>query len=125
MIKKLTENNFLQYALNNYDNPSCATLEEFEDDLKKFLYLNKLLQRYKKNEDLRERLILNHIIVIYNLWGNAATEMLFHKVEEEHWSSLIVFLTYLGRLTEFITGTSVRATSLTNDEKIVEILREI
>ena len=125
MIKKLTENNFLQYALNNYDNPSCATLEEFEDDLKKFLYLNKLLQRYKKNEDLRERLILNHIIVIYNLWGNAATEMLFHKVEEEHWSSLIVFLTYLGRLPEFIQGTSVRATSLTHDEKIVEILREI
>ena len=125
MIKKLTENNFLQYALNNYDNPSCATLEEFEDDLKKFLYLNKLLQRYKKNEDLRERLILNHIIVIYNLLGNAATEMLFHKVEEEHWSSLIVFLTYLGRLPEFIPGTSVRATSLTHDEKIVEILREI
>ena len=125
MIKKLTENNFLQYALNNYDNPSCATLEEFEDDLKKFLYLNKLLQRYKKNEDLRERLILNHIIVIYNLWGNAATEMLFHKVEEEHWSSLIDFLTYLGRLPEFIPGTSVRATSLTHDEKIVEILREI
>ena len=125
MIKKLTENNFLQYALNNYDNPSCATLEEFEDDLKKFLYLNKLLQRYKKNEDLRERLILNNIIVIYNLWGNAATEMLFHKVEEEHWSSLIVFLTYLGRLPEFIPGTSVRATSLTHDEKIVEILREI
>ena len=125
MIKKLTENNFLQYALNNYDNPSCATLEEFEDDLKKFLYLNKLLQRYKKNEDLRERLILYHIIVIYNLWGNAATEMLFHKVEEEHWSSLIVFLTYLGRLPEFIPGTSVRATSLTHDEKIVEILREI
>ena len=125
MIKKLTENNFLQYALNNYDNPSCATLEEFEDDLKKFLYLNKLLQRYKKNEDLRERLILNHIIVIYNLWGNAATEMLFHKVEEAHWSSLIVFLTYLGRLPEFIPGTSVRATSLTHDEKIVEILREI
>ena len=125
MIKKLTENNFLQYALNNYDNPSCATLEEFEDDLKKFLYLNKLLQRYKKNEDLRERLILNHIIVIYNLWGNAATEMLFHKVEEEHWSSLTVFLTYLGRLPEFIPGTSVRATSLTHDEKIVEILREI
>ena len=125
MRKKLTENNFLQYALNNYDNPSCATLEEFEDDLKKFLYLNKLLQRYKKNEDLRERLILNHIIVIYNLWGNAATEMLFHKVEEEHWSSLIVFLTYLGRLPEFIPGTSVRATSLTHDEKIVEILREI
>ena len=125
MIKKLTENNFLQYALNNYDNPSCATLEEFEDDLKKFLYLNKLLQRYKKNEDLRERLILNHIIVIYNLWGDAATEMLFYKVDEEHWSSLIVFLTYLGRLPEFIPGTSVRATSLTHDEKIVEILREI
>ena len=125
MIKKLTENNFLQFALNNYDNPSCATLEEFEDDLKKFLYLNKLLQRYTKNKDLRERLILNHIIVIYNLWGDAATDMLFHKVDEEHWSALIVFLTFLGRLPVFIPGTTIRSTSLEHDEKIVEILREI
>ena len=125
MSKKLTENNFLQFALNNYDNPSCATLEEFEDDLKKFLYLNKLLQRYTKNKDLRERLILNHIIVIYNLWGDAATEMLFYKVDEEHWSSLVVFLTFVGRLPEYIPGTSVRATSLEHDENIVNILREI
>ena len=125
MIKKLTENKFLQFALNNYDNPSCATLEEFEDDLKKFLYLNRLLQRYKKNKDLRERLILNHIIVIYNLWGDAASEMLFHKVDEEHWSALIVFLTYLGRLPEYIPGTSTRSTSLKHDKDIVEILREI
>ena len=125
MIKKLTENKFLQFALNNYDNPSCATLEEFEDDLKKFLYLNRLLQRYKKNKDLKERLILNHIIVIYNLWGDAATEMLFHKVDEEHWSALIVFLTYLGRLPEYIPGTSTRSTSLKHDKDIVEILREI
>ena len=125
MIKKLTENKFLQFALNNYDNPSCATLEEFEDDLKKFLYLNRLLQRYKKNKGLRERLILNHIIVIYNLWGDAATEMLFHKVDEEHWSALIVFLTYLGRLPEYIPGTSTRSTSLKHDKDIVEILREI
>ena len=125
MIKKLTENNFLQFALNNYDNPSCATLEEFENDLKKFLYLNKLLQRYKKNKDLRERLILNHIIVIYNLWGEAATDMLFFKVDEESWNALIVFLTYLGRLPEYIPGTSTRSTSLNHDESIVDILREI
>jgi|TARA_B100001057_G_scaffold83729_1_gene79496 hypothetical protein len=125
MTKKLTENNFLQFALNNYDNPSCATLEEFEDDLKKFLYLNKLLQRYQKHGELRERLILNHVIVIFNLWGDEATDMLFHKVDEEHWSALIVFLTYLGRLPEYIPGTHTRATSLEHDNKIVEILREI
>jgi len=83
------------------------------------------LQRYTKNKDLRERLILNHIIVIYNLWGDAATEMLFHKVDEEHWSALIVFLTYLGRLPVYIPGTMTRSTSLEHDEKIVEILREI
>ena len=95
------------------------------NNFQEFLYLNRLLQRYKKNKDLRERLILNHIIVIYNLWGDAATEMLFHKVNEEHWSALIVFLTYLGRLPVYIPGTTTRSTSLKHDEKIVEILREI
>tara|TARA_B110000196_G_scaffold279731_1_gene259493 strand:+ start:569 stop:946 length:378 start_codon:yes stop_codon:yes gene_type:complete len=125
MIKKLTENNFLQYALNNYDNPSCATLEEFEDDLKKFFYLNKLFKRYKKNEELRERLILNHIVVIFNLWGDAAADMLFHRVDEEHWSTLIVFLIYLGRLPEYIPGTTTRSTTLPHDENVADILREI
>lgn len=125
MLTKLTENNFLQLAMQNYDNPSCMVVAEFEDDLRRFLYLKKLFTRYKASGDLRERLILNHIIVIHNLWGEFGTEMIFHKIDEEHWSALCPFLVYLGRDPEFIPGTSKRFTEIDLDLNIVGILSEI
>jgi hypothetical protein len=95
---KLNEDNFLVYAMHHYDNPQCHSIEEFEEDLKKFLYLKKLFSRYKNNSELRERLILNHIIVLYNIFGEAATDMLFFKLEKEYESPLATFLIYLNRL---------------------------
>jgi hypothetical protein len=125
----LSENNFLQYALKNYDNPSCTIVTEFEDDLKRFLYLKKLFKRYKISKDLNElkvRLILNHIIIIFNLWGDVATNMLFFKVEKENWDSLIPFLIYLGRLPEFIPSTNIRTTEIQFDEQIlIKIHKEV
>lgn len=94
----LTEENFLVFAMNHYDNPQCLTIEEFEEDLKRFTYLKKMLYRYKNNAELCERIILNHIIVIYNVFGDSATKMLFFKIEEELWKYLITFLIYLNRL---------------------------
>lgn len=129
MIKqKLQENNFLSYAIKNYDNPAIGNLSEFEDDLKRFIHLSKLLKRYKLSmsiDDLKERLILNHIIIIYNLWGNSATEMLFFKIGEENWDILIPFLTYLGRLPDVIPNTEIRTTSLVMDKNVHTKLREI
>ncbi len=61
----LNENNFIVYCMRNYDNPQCHSIEEFDEDLKRFLYLKKLLSRYKKNGDLKERLILNHQVILF------------------------------------------------------------
>lgn len=97
---KLTEDNFLLYAMHYYDNIQCHSIEEFEEDLRRFLYLKKLFSRYKNNGELRERLILNHIIVLYNIFGEATTDMLFFKLEKEYESSLATFLVYLNRLPE-------------------------
>lgn len=94
---KLSDDNFILYAMHHYDNPQCHSIEEFEEDLRKFLYLKKLFSRYKNNDELRERLILNHIIVLYNIFGDAATDMLFFKLDEYE-SELATFLVYLNRL---------------------------
>ena len=122
---KLTEDNFLLYAMHHYDNPQCHSVQEFEEDMKKFLYLKKLLSRYKNNGELRERLILNHIIVLYNIFGDDATRMLFYKIDESCWDALATFLVYLGRMPETIPDTGIKVSDIVMDEQIVSILRKI
>jgi len=122
---KLSDSNFLLYAMHHYDNPQCHSLEEFEEDLKKFLYLKKLLSRYKKDGELRERLILNHIIVLYNVFGDAATNMLFYKVDEDCWDTLVTFLVYLERMPEQVTQHSIKLSDIALDETVISVLRKI
>ena len=112
----LTTENFIQFAMNCYENPQCFNIKEFENDLNRFDYLKKLLNRYKSFGELRERLILNHIIVIYNVFGESATDMLLHKLSE-HKSSLITFMIYLNRITENMVNEL--------DQTIIEVLRKI
>jgi len=100
IVEQLNEDNFLLFAMHHYDNPQCHSMAEFEEDLRKFLYLKKLIGRYKSNGELRERLILNHIIVLYNIFGNAATRMLFYKLDKDYWDVLVTFLLYLNRMPE-------------------------
>ncbi len=121
----LNENNFLLYAMHHYDNPQCHSLTEFEEDLKKFLYLKKLLSRYKNNGELRERLILNHIIVLYNIFGEATTNMLFYKTDESCWDSLVTFLVYLGRMPETVPQHGIVLSEIALDETIIATLRNI
>lgn len=123
--EKLNENNFLLYAMHHYDNPQCYSIDEFEEDLKKFLYLKKLFSRYKRDNELRERLILNHIIVLYNVFGDATTNMLFFKIEEEYWSALVTVLVYLNRMPESLPEYSINLSDITLDEKIIQALRKI
>ena len=125
MIERLSESNFLVHAMHHYDNPQCHSLAEFEDDLKKFLYLKKLLSRYKNNGELRERLILNHIIVLYNIFGDATTNMLFYKIDENLWPQLITFLVYLNRMSETIPEYGIRVVDVKLDEQIIAVLRKI
>jgi hypothetical protein len=97
----LTESTFLLYAAKHYDNPHCHDETEFEEDTKRFQYLRKLFQRYKQTGELKERLILNHLIILYNVFGKAATDMLFMRLEGYH-ESLKPFVSYLNYLPVFV-----------------------
>lgn len=122
---KLNDNNFLLYAMHHYDNPQCHSIDEFEEDLKRFLYIKKLLSRYKNNDTLRERLILNHIIVLYNLFGDALTNMIFFKIDKQDWPTLATFLVYLNRMPEVIEQHGIKLSDITLDNNVVEALRKI
>ena len=101
IFDKLTVRNFELFASQHYNNPECTDVEEFKEDLKRFKYLKRLLRRYEQSGDLQERLILNHIIVIYNVFGiKAADRMMWFKVEPEHYSVLKTFLVFLNYIEE-------------------------
>jgi len=97
---ELNEDNYLFFAIQNYDNPQAVTKEDFYDDLKRFKYLKRLLKTYIKTGNLKLHLILNHMIVIYNVFGEAATPLLFFKISNEYWSVLKSFMIYLNRYPE-------------------------
>ena len=123
--EKLNEGNFLVYAMHHYDNPQCHSLQEFEEDIKKFLYLKKLLSRYKNYDELRERLILNHIIVLYNIFGESATRMLFYKIDASCWDVLVTFLVYLDRMQAELPEYGIILSDIVLDETIISTLRKI
>ena len=125
MQEKLTNSNFIQYAMKHYDNNQCATVEEFEEDLKRFLYLKKLFSRYRVNGELRERLILNHIIVLYNIFGKACTNMLFFKIDESSWDALVTFLVYLERMPDELPQHGLALSDVELDDEIIKVLRNI
>lgn len=121
----LNEDNFLLFAMHHYDNPQCHAIAEFEEDIKRFFYIKKLFSRYKVDGVVRERLVLNHIIVLYNLFGNAATAMLFHKINKEDWNILVTYLVYLERMPENVEDVNVKLSDITLDNKIVDTLRKL
>jgi hypothetical protein len=101
IFNELNEDNFLLFAIKNYENPQAVTKEDFEKDLNHFKYIKRLLKRYKKSGELKTHLILNHFIILYNIFGEATTPMLFFKIERELWSSLKSFIIFLNRLPEY------------------------
>ena len=123
---KLTEPTFLLYAMKNYDNPQCTDMSEFEEDMKRFQYLRKLFSRYRQDNDLKERLILNHLIVIYNVFGVDATNMLFLKLHEYH-SYLKPFVEYLNYMPHVLQYDEniINKDSIIGDIFIEEKLKEI
>jgi hypothetical protein len=100
-FNELNEDNFILFAIKNYNNPQAVTKEDFDKDLNHFKYIKRLLKRYVKNGELKVHLILNHFIILYNLFGEAATPMLFHKLESELWPSAKSFIIFLGRLSKY------------------------
>lgn len=123
---KLGESTFLLYAAKYYDNPYCHDISEFEEDLKRFQYLRKLFGRYKQFGDLKERLILNHLIIIYNCFGTNATNMLFMKLDEYH-DNLKPFVEYLNFMPDTIeyNDTIIYTNKIMSDPIIIEKIGEI
>ena len=101
IFNELNEDNFLLFAIRYYENPQAVTKEDFEKDLNHFKYIKRLLKRYKKSGELKTHLILNHFIILYNIFGEATTPMLFFKIEQELWSSVKSFIIFLNRLPEY------------------------
>ena len=101
IFEELNEENFTLFAIRFYDNPQCTSTEEFYEDIRRFRYLKRLLKRYSKSGELRERLILNHLIVLSNLFGVENTiRMLEFKIEIEFWPILKTCLLYLRYIDE-------------------------
>ena len=100
-FKELTPENINMFAIKHYDNPHCVDEQEFLDDMKRFKYLKRLFRKYDTTKELKTRLILNHIIVLNNVFGvDASTTLLFFKIEKQHWSLLKTFLVYLHIMPE-------------------------
>jgi len=122
----LNNDNFVLYAMHNYDNPECHGVTEFEDDLNRFKYLKRLFYRYKERGELKERLVINHLIVLYNVFGTATTKMLFFKIEKEFWPQLKTFLVFLNYMPmEVIADKRIQESDIPLDENIIKVLRKV
>tara|TARA_B100002019_G_scaffold144747_1_gene124817 strand:+ start:550 stop:945 length:396 start_codon:yes stop_codon:yes gene_type:complete len=101
LFNELNEDNFLLFAIKNYENPQAVTKEDFDKDLNHFKYIKRLLKRYRNTGQLKTHLLINHFIVLYNIFGEAATPMLFYKIEEDLWDVMKTFIIFLNRLPEY------------------------
>ncbi len=119
------DESFILFAAKHYENTQCYGAEEFYDDLKRFKYLKRLFGKYEETGELRERLIINHLIILYNVFGTTTTTMLFYKLVG-YYSYLVPFLVLLHRLPEKVNiGTIVHTSDIQMDKNIVEVLRKI
>ena len=97
IFSELNAENFILFAMKHYENPHSCTREDFDDDMKRFKYLKRLFKRYLREDKLRTHLIINHLIILYNVFGEAATPLLFFKLEREYWCILKTFLLFLNK----------------------------
>ena len=98
---QLNESNYLLFAIKFYDNPQAVTKEDFESDLKRIRYIKRLLKKYKNTGDLKVHLILNHLILLFNVFNDATIALLFYNLEEDLWPSIKSFLIFLNRIPEY------------------------
>lgn len=101
IFNELNSDNFLLFAIKHYENPQAVTKEDFEKDLNHFKYIKRLLKRYKNTGELKTHLLLNHFIILYNIFGEATTPMLFFKIEKDLWESMKTFIVFLDKLPEY------------------------
>ena len=130
ILDNLNESNYILIAAKAYDNPSCTDMAEFHEDLSRIKYLKRLFKRYRETGDLKERLILNHLIILYNVFHHSAiTPILLMKLDG-YWDYLKPFLIYLNFWPEDqfknpMTGQYVRSSDVEMDQKICNALRKL
>ena len=120
MYEKITSENVMMFAIKHYDNPQCEGEREFHDDMKRFKYIKRLLRKHKDTGVLKERLLLNHIIVLNNLFGaEACVTLLLFKIQKEYWETLKSFLLFLNMIREDELG------DINEDKEVLNILRKL
>lgn len=128
MIDDLNDENFSIFAIKAYDKPNCL-MSEFEHDIKRLKYVKRLFRKYNVTGDLKDRLVLNHLIVLYNVFGaDATTRMLFLKVpEKDHviLKTFLLFLSFMPNVVKGINGKNIRSSDIAVDMKVAERLRKI
>lgn len=129
MFDVVNEDNFVLFAAKHYNNPQCYDTEEFYDDLNRFKYIKRLFNRFEQTGELKERLILNHILILYNIFGSAATLMLFVKLKG-HYPLLKPFLVLINRMPDRILGVETSDNIIYNsdiamNQRVIEALRKI
>jgi len=128
MFENLTEDNFQLFAMKHYLNPHCTDLLEFHDDLRKIRYIKRLFKKYEETGELKERLILNHLVVLYNMFeSRAMTRMLFLKLDEYlyYLKPFLIFLNYWPTEIGLVNNKKVLDSDIGLDEGIVKVLRNI
>ena len=127
MNDDLNDENFMIFAIKAYNKPNCV-MSEFYEDLKRIKYVKRLFIKYHKNKEIKERLVINHLIVIYNVFGaNSATRILFYKVDEKYYTILktfLIFLNYMPKYVMGIRGKKIRSSEIPVDLKLADILRK-
>ena len=101
LFNELNEENFLIFAIKNYENPQAVTREDFDKDLSRFRYIKRLLKKYKTTGDLKVHLLVNHFIILYNIFGDATTPMLFYKIDKNLWSAIKTFVVFLDKFPDY------------------------
>ena len=119
---ELNESNYIMFAIKHYNNPQAVTQEDFYDDMKRFKWIKRLLNKYKNSGDLNVHLLLNHFIILYNIFGEATTPLLFFRIDRDLWNILKTFLVYLQRIPEY---THSALHDIEVDKKCLEILNEL
>ena len=120
MYENITTENVMMFAIKHYDNPQCEGENEFHDDMKRFKYIKRLLRKHKESGILKERLLLNHIIVLNNLFGpEACVTLILFKIQREYWETLKSFLLYLNILRED------ELLEIIANQEVLEVLRKL
>lgn len=119
---ELNEENHLLFAIKYYENPQAVTIEDFEEDLKRFKYIKRLFKKYVITDDLKAHLILNHFIICFNVFGEATVPLMFYKIEKEYWCLIKTFLLFLNRVPEYPKS---GLDDIETDEKCLAILKTI